>query len=114
MPETVTIDLLSPIEHAGETIRAVTLRPPALTDLSIGAAVEWHRTEGGLLFPIIRNAIVRTYLERCVIAPADAAPFLLRLRLTDAVRLRDAMMRLWMSVHSAALKIFILGHPSVG
>ena len=114
MPETVTIYLTEPIAHAAETITAVTLRSPALADLAIGAAVDWHKTEGGVVWSETHNTIVRAYLERCVTAPPNAAQVLMSLRLTDAIRLRDAMLRLWASALSAALKIFILPHPSIG
>jgi hypothetical protein len=104
MPAAVTIELSYPVEHAGETIAAVTLRSPTLRDLRLGAAGEWHESLGGMVYFVNHNAVIRAYLERCV--SARGPEFLKTLRLKDVMRVRDAMLRLWIGADSAATKIF--------
>lgn len=113
MAATVTVDLIEPVAYAGETINAVMLRSPMLADLMIGTAVDWHRTEGGVIWSKTDNAVVAAYLERCVTTP-NADQWLSSLCLRDAIRLRDAMARLWASAHFAALKIFVHPRPGIG
>ncbi len=76
--------------HAGPITEVVLREPDFDTYLELGDPVTIARAPDGSIFQVENNVVIRTYIERCLVAPSDpllleAGGFRLARQLRDAV-----------------------------
>ena len=78
------------VGHSGPIVEVVLREPDFDTYLELGDPVTVARAPDGSIFTVENNVVIRTYIERCLVAPKDplvleAGGFRLARQLRDAV-----------------------------
>lgn len=89
----VEIQLSSPTKVGDKEITMVVMREPTTGEFfELGEPILLTQTEGGTSVIVHNNDVIRKYIQRCMFEPSSRLDFIDSLPLTDAVRLKGAVL----------------------
>lgn len=103
MPNTAIVELVEPLLGHGEPIRRLVLKEPTGRDyISLGEPMVVARNPDGTAYAVENTAVIEQYVERCITEPKDPLLVIPQLGLSDAMRLKEAVLGFFRDARQAA------------